>query len=120
MAVGFGGQVIMVFPDLDILAVTAARAHLPLSKLADYIFSAVKSDKAVPPDAASAKLVADEISDASTEKPREVGPTSKLAGSISGKVYRFAPNELNLKSISLVLTDPHSHYEGGGLRQRHN
>jgi hypothetical protein len=69
--------------------------------LADYIFSAVKSDTALPPDAAKEKLLADEILDVSTEKPTEVGSTPKLAAIISGKVYRFAPNELNLKSRSV-------------------
>ena len=110
MAVGFNGQVIMVFPDLDIVAVTTARARLPLAKLADYISSSVKSGTALPPDQASTKLLANEILDVSTEKPTEVGPQSKLASSISGKVYRFAPNDLKVKSVSLVLTDPHPHY----------
>ena len=59
MAVGYHGQVIMVFPDLDVVAVTTARAYCPLSKLADYISSAVKSDAALPPDTASAVSAAD-------------------------------------------------------------
>jgi CubicO group peptidase (beta-lactamase class C family) len=111
MAVGFNGQVIMVFPDLDIVVVTTARARLPLAKLANYISSSVKSDTALPPDQASAKLLANEMLDASTEKPTEVGPQSKLASSISGKIYKFAPNDLKVKSVSLVLTDPHPHYD---------
>jgi CubicO group peptidase (beta-lactamase class C family) len=98
MAVGYHGQVIMVFPDLDVVAVTTGRDNYPLSKLADYISSSVKSDTALPADAASAKLLADKIVDVSTEKPTEVGPTSKMAAIISGKVYRFPPNEINVKS----------------------
>jgi CubicO group peptidase (beta-lactamase class C family) len=111
MAVGFNGQVIMVFPGLDVVAVTTARAYHPLGNLAHYVSNSVKSDTALPPDPAGAKLLENEIRDASTEKPTEVNPTSKLATTISGKVYRFAPNELNVKSISLVLTDPHPHYD---------
>lgn len=30
---------------------------------------------------------------------------------ISGKVYRFPPNEINVKSLSLILVDPQPHYE---------
>ena len=35
----------------------------------------------------------------------------KLAVIISGKVYRFAPNELNVKSLSVILTGPQPHYD---------
>ena len=82
-----------------------------MSKFADYISSSVKSDTSLPADAASAKLLANKILDVSTEKPTEVGPTSRMAAIISGKVYRFPPNEINVKSLSLILTDPQPHYE---------
>jgi CubicO group peptidase (beta-lactamase class C family) len=106
MAVGYHGQVIMVFLDLDVVAVTTGRSNYPLNKLADYITTSVKSDTALPADAASAKLLANKIRDVSTEKPTEVGPTPKMAGINSGKVYKFARNDLNVKSLSLSLTDP--------------
>src|ERR1700716_1818931 len=59
----------------------------------------------------SAKLLADKIRDVSTEKPTEVGQASKLVATFSGKVYRFPPNEINVKSLSLILVDPQPHYE---------
>jgi hypothetical protein len=62
---------------------------------------------ALPPDAASAKLLANKILDVSTKKPTQVGTTPKMAAIVAGKVYRFARNALNLKSLSLILTDPH-------------
>jgi hypothetical protein len=34
MAVGYSGQVIMVFPDLDVVAVTTGRASFSLNDLA--------------------------------------------------------------------------------------
>jgi CubicO group peptidase (beta-lactamase class C family) len=111
MAVGYHGQVIMIYPDLDVVAVTTGRANYQLSKLADYISSAVKSDTALPPDAASEKLLADKILDVSTEKPTEVGATPKLAAIISGKVYRFTRNVLNVKSLSMILIGPQPHYD---------
>ena len=88
MAVGRLGQNIMIFPDLNVVAVTTGRAGWPLGELADYISNSVKSDTALPADEASAKLLADKILDVSTEKPTGVGPTPKMAASISGKVYR--------------------------------
>jgi CubicO group peptidase (beta-lactamase class C family) len=111
MAVGYHRQVIMVFPDLDVVAVTTGRGNYPLSKLADSISSAVKSDTALPADAVSAELLANKIRDVSTEKATAVGATPKMAATISGKMYRFAPNKLNLQSLSLIFTDPQPHYD---------
>jgi hypothetical protein len=71
----------------------------------------VKSDKALPVDAASEKLLASKILEASTEKPTPVGAASKLASTISGKVYRFPPNPIQLKTLSLMLTDPPPRYD---------
>ncbi len=111
MAVGHHRQVIMVFPDLDVVAVTTGRDNYPLSRLADSISSSVKSNTTLPADTASAKLLADKILDVSTEKPTEVGATPKMAALISGKMYMFPPNEINVKSLSLILTDPQPHYD---------
>lgn len=110
-ASGYHDQVIMVFPDLDIVAVTTGRDNHPLSTLAGYISGSVKSDKALSPDAESANLLANKISDVSTEKPDAVGATPDLATTISGKVYRFPPNAINVKSLSLTLTDRQAGYD---------
>jgi hypothetical protein len=34
-----------------------------------------------------------------------------MATIISGKVYRFPPNEINLKSLSLILTGSQPYYD---------
>ena len=106
MANGYHSQLIMVFPDLDIVAITASRDFCPLSKLVDSISASVKSATALPPDAASATLLTNKILDVSTEKPTGVGTVPETAAVISGKVYRFLSNAINLKSLSLILTDP--------------
>jgi hypothetical protein len=111
MADGYRGQVIMIFPDLDVVAVTTGRSNFSLNEFADLISSSVQSDTALPANPASVKLLANKILDISTEKPTEVGPNSKMAGTISGKVYRFPPSEINVKSLSLILTDPQPHYD---------
>jgi CubicO group peptidase (beta-lactamase class C family) len=111
MAVGYHRQLIMVFPDLGIVAVTTGRGNYSRSELVDYIAASVKSDATLPADAASAKLLAERILEVSTEKPSALGATPKLAATISGKVYRFPPNETNVKSLSLILTDPQPRYE---------
>jgi CubicO group peptidase (beta-lactamase class C family) len=74
MAVGAYGQLIMVFPDLGVVAVTTGWLGFQLGELANDISNSVKSDTAFPADPASAKLLADKIRDVSTDKPTPVGP----------------------------------------------
>jgi CubicO group peptidase (beta-lactamase class C family) len=68
MAVGRNGQVIMVFSNLDVVAVTTGRENYRLGELADSISRSVKSDTVLPVDSAGAKLLANKILDVSTEK----------------------------------------------------
>jgi CubicO group peptidase (beta-lactamase class C family) len=111
MAVGYRCQMIMIFPELDIVAVTTARDFCPIGKMADDISGAVKSETALAPDPAGTKLLAGVIHEISTEKPTEVGTTPEIASSISGKTYRFLSNALNVRSLSLILAGPNPHYE---------
>jgi CubicO group peptidase (beta-lactamase class C family) len=111
MAVGYHCQVIMIFPELDIVAVTTARDFCPLGKMADDISGAVKSETALPPDPAGTNLLAGVIHEISTEKPTEVGTTPEIASSISGKTYNFLGNALNVRSLSLTLAGLNPHYE---------
>ena len=106
MAVGYHCQLIMVFPDPDVVAVTTARDFCPFSRLADAISGTVRSQAALPPDAAGTSLLAKAISNASTERPTAVGVMSELAPSISGKTYKFSGNGLGLKSLSLSFAEP--------------
>jgi CubicO group peptidase (beta-lactamase class C family) len=110
-ALGYHDQLIMVFPELDIVVVTTGRDNHPLREMADSIYSSVKSETALTSDAAGADLLANKILDVGTEKPNTIGATPKTAANISGKVYRFPPNPINLKSLSLILTDPQPRYE---------
>jgi CubicO group peptidase (beta-lactamase class C family) len=111
MTVGYHCQVIMVLPELDVVAVTTARNFCPFGKMADLISGAVKSNTALPPDPAGAGLLANAISAVTTEKPTEVGVTPDLAATISGKIYKFLDNELEIKSLSLTFAGANSTYE---------
>jgi CubicO group peptidase (beta-lactamase class C family) len=111
MANGKDGQLITVFPDLDIVAVTTARKFVKLGLLIDSISGAVKSESALPPNPNAAGELADAIKDAAIEKPTAIGPTPEMASSISGKTYKFPDNDLGLRSFSLDLTGPRPHIE---------
>lgn len=75
MAVGYHCQLIMVFSELDIVAVTTARDFCPFSKLVDDISGAVRSETALPADPAGADLLATAIRKISAGKPAEAGLT---------------------------------------------
>jgi CubicO group peptidase (beta-lactamase class C family) len=111
MAVGDRCQLIMVFPKLDIVAVTTARNYCSFSKMANDISGAVRSETALPLDPAGAQQLASKIQEISAEKPTAVGATPAAAAALSGKTYQFPKSELGLKSLSLSLTGPQPHYE---------
>jgi hypothetical protein len=73
MAVGRNGQVIIVCPDLDVVAATTGRENYRLSEVADSISRSVKSDTSLPADSEGAQLLANKILDVSTGKPTQVG-----------------------------------------------
>jgi len=111
MAVGHNRQVIMVFPDLDIVAVTTARGNYSFSEFADLVTAAVKSDTELASNPVGARLLANKLLAVSTQKSTKVGPASSLSVAISGKVYKFPPNDLRIKSLSLFLGDAWPHYD---------
>ena len=85
----------MVFPALDIVAVTTTRDFYPFGVWSRIMISgAVKSETALPPAPDSATLLANAIRDVSTEKPTEVGATPETAAAISGKTYTFPRNAI--------------------------
>jgi CubicO group peptidase (beta-lactamase class C family) len=111
MAVGYCGQVIMVFPELDVAAVATGRANFSMNEFADLVSHSVKRDTSFPADPTSVRLLAEKVGEASTEKVAEVSPPSNTAAIISGKIYHFPPNEINVKSLSLFLAGPDQRYE---------
>ncbi len=111
MANGKNGQLIVVFPNLDVVAVTTARKQVRFRALIDAVSGAVKSESALPSNPNAAEQLANAIKDAAVEKPTPVGPTPEIASAISGKTYKFPDNDLRLRTFTLDLTDPRPHIE---------
>jgi hypothetical protein len=110
-AVGFHRQLIVVMPDLDIVAVATGTRNYSTAKLTDGITDAVKSSAPLPENAAGRAALDLSIADAATERPSPVGPVPDTAKQVSGKVYTFAPNDLNLRTLALKLTDSDPSFE---------
>jgi CubicO group peptidase (beta-lactamase class C family) len=111
MADGYHCQLIMVYPALDIVAVTTARDFCPLGRLANLVIAAVKSDAAIAPDPAGANMLADAIREISAEKPTEASAPSEMASAVSGKTFNFPGNALGVKSIALRFADSEPRYD---------
>jgi CubicO group peptidase (beta-lactamase class C family) len=112
LANGYHGQRIFVIPALDIVAVATGTGHsATIGKEIEMIADAVKSDAPLPPGAAGQSLLASRIQEVATEKPSPVGETSKIAKTISGKIYRFSDNPLRLSALALNLDGPNPSYK---------
>ena len=111
MTVGWHGQMIAVFPDLDAVAVVTAHKFVPFDAVIRGVSAAVKSGTALPPNTVEAERLAKAIGEVAMEKPTAVGPVPEIAAAVSGKTYRFPDNVLQLKSFALFLADARPHFE---------
>lgn len=108
---GYHCQMIVVFPTLDMVAVTTARDNCQIGKMTAYIPQAVKSAIPLPPNPAASDLLANALRDIAIETPTKVAVAPPIAAAVSGKIYNFPRNSLSLKSLSLTFDDEQSSYE---------
>jgi len=108
MALGRHGQLIVVLPKLDVVAVMTGvvpdgEKRYPLFALIDQIVAAVKSEKPLTRDLEGHAALSACVLKAATEKATPVGPASDLVGEVSSKTWRFGDNALRIKAIGLRL-----------------
>jgi CubicO group peptidase (beta-lactamase class C family) len=123
MAVGYGRQLIVVMPKLDIVAVMTGSARFPTANgtptrprysfdaLVSHLTAAVTADAPLPANAAATTELARQVKEAATEKPAPVGGQPAMAKTISGKTWRFAANELRIKWVTFRLDDAEPSFE---------
>ena len=128
MAVGYDRQLIVVIPKLDIVAVTTGSARfatasgLPsrprysFDSLVSFLTSAVSSDAPLAANPAATAELAQKVKEATIERPSPVGGQPAMAKTISGKTWRFPPNDMRIKSITFTLdgAEPSFEYEADG------
>ena len=97
---GRGGQILIVWPELDMIVVSMAGGNA--GQLAPLIRAAVKSDAPLPanPDGV-ALLKKDAETAAKSPEPAPVPAMPATAATISGKVYTFPVNSSRIDSLSL-------------------
>ena len=127
MAVGTHRQLIVVMPNLDIVAVVTSSARFPtpsamastprygFGTLVDYLAAAVVADGAVAAEPTVTAELAERVKAAAIEQPAPASPggskPSAMAKAVSGKNWRFEGNPMHLKSLTLKLDDPQPSYE---------
>lgn len=123
MSVGYDRQLVIVMPKLDIVVATTGSARFPplggapsrprysMETLVGHVAAAVKSEGPVTADAAATAALSKSLADAVRETPSPVGsPPPALAKTISGKVWRFPDNPMNIKLITFELGAPDPSY----------
>ncbi|MET0222552.1 MAG: serine hydrolase [Tardiphaga sp.] len=110
-ASGYHCQLVVVYPTLDLVAVTTGKDECRVRTLTMAIAQSVKSSAALSPDPAGSERLAQAIRAAATEKPSVGMAPPPIAAAISGKVYRFESNPLGVKSLSLSFAEADPHYE---------
>jgi CubicO group peptidase (beta-lactamase class C family) len=124
MAVGFLRQLIIVLPEVDVVAVVTGRGHYPFLPLIDRIVAAARSATPLPGDAVASARLAARVRDAAVEKATAVAAAPALARSVSGRTWRFEPNRSGLRSLKLELATAEPRYDatldglGGGPPRR--
>ncbi len=110
---GFNRQLIMVLPDIGVVAVVTGRRHYPFVALIDHITAAAGSAQPLPANSAAQEQLAARIRDAGVEKPNTLPlPTPpELAASISRRAWVLERNGMGIQRLVLDLTPASPRYE---------
>jgi len=103
-ALGRGGQRISVVPSKDLVAVLTGGTFEP-GDIGSFIGRAIKSDEALPEDAAGAVRLASEVKAASQPAAaKAIANEPARARAITGRTYALDDNPLGLQSFSLIFS----------------
>jgi hypothetical protein len=108
MAAGFGGQLIFVVPDQNIIAVFTSGVsltdfHTPERLLRDYVLPAAVSSTPLPENPSGLSRLRSLMSALANPSPTQVAPLPAMAHVISGRRYDFDPNDFDFHSFSLLF-----------------
>lgn len=109
MAVGYNRQIIMVLPEIGLVAAMTGRSNYPIENVIDHLNRAVKSEEPLEPNPQAAALLQAKIREAASEKVSASARTPELAREISGKTYRFEGDNWGWKELTLHLDNTPSY-----------
>jgi len=111
LAVGFLNQLIVVLPEVDVVAVVTGHRRDSFLPLIDRIVSAARSNSLLPLDADAAARLDARVREAAVEQATPVMPPPALAQTISGRTWTFPSNPSGVRSLRLELTAAEPRFE---------
>jgi CubicO group peptidase (beta-lactamase class C family) len=111
MALGYGGQYIVVVPEQNLVMVTTSALlnlnyFVPERMLNDYILPAAESVEPLPPNPAGVeRLNASIAAFADAGEAAAVPPPPDVAATISGQTYRLTSGSTNYQTVALAFPD---------------
>jgi len=121
-ALGYNRQVIMMIPDLDIVAVLTggqrfstttgvpAIPKYPLSPFVDRLKAAATSSIALPEDPEALGLLEQKAKEAGREVRTRSAALPPMAAAISGKAYRLRANQLQVSTLTFTFSPDGASY----------
>lgn len=99
---GWGGQYIIVRPDMKMVVVVTGEDQGAIFQYLDpYIFQAVSSEGSLPPNLQATQVLNGLLNELERPLAQEVGPMPKIATRVAGKKYALEPNKRGLQSLVL-------------------
>ena len=111
MALGYGGQYIVVVPERNMVVITTSALPLnsyfvPEDLLNDYVLPASESSEPLPPNPAGVERLLDNIAAlALPAKTVTPPPLPDIAATISGQTYRITSGSLDYQTVSLTFPE---------------
>jgi CubicO group peptidase (beta-lactamase class C family) len=99
---GFGGQIISIYPEQQMIVVFTGADNNRWRQLTDtYILPAVKGNKSLPKNINAQQQILKIVNELMVPVPHTPLPLPEIAKSISGKTYILEENELNFIDLTL-------------------
>jgi hypothetical protein len=110
MALGYAGQYVIVDRQLDLVTVITsglrgADFDAPESLYQRHVVPAAVSDEPLPPNPEAMTRLAELVTEAADPTPAEVPPAPETAAAVSGRIYDFEPNDIELEWLSLTFDE---------------
>ena len=104
---GRGGQAIIIWPDADMVAVFTGRGIDVRGEIAPLLAAALRSDGSLDPNPEGYARLTDAVRAATVPPPAKPVPAlPTIAETISGRVYRLATNQFDVRCIALHFESP--------------
>jgi CubicO group peptidase (beta-lactamase class C family) len=110
MAIGYGGQYIIVHPQQNLVVVFTSNLSVstgsqPETYLKNFIMPAIEADEALPDNPAGVAALETAVEKLAQPVPQAVPPLPATAAQISDQEFHFAANDFGWESLTLTFNE---------------